>query len=1045
MLFLKIENKKLLLISLAVLIGIAVFGLAGVVQAADITTEADLRTKAGQAGTWTIEANKTYTLTANLLFNANVTITVDETGGAGDVIIDGADTYTISLATATNGVSVTVTLTGTATSPIIFQQGATASFNVNNAKTNAPVILTMNYCYFTDSKSPYDGLTLAAGPSSAVTVTCNYCKSYLNAADGFSIAYTTGTQTNESKLYLNNCESYQNGANGLGNGDGVTAHAGNQFVYIVGGKMYQNRQGGINIIGGSYCSANGTEIYGNDAYNEWGTGIDGGWDAGASGGAATLELDNCIFHSQRCAAAAIGSWRISTSADTLNSPYRAFTNGTAVWLRTSDTLPSPLITQHTYYIVNSSGNTFQLSETLGGSAIDITTTGGGYTYVDNAQTSYIAASVYFGGAYGYARNCIFRDASTDTVDVNANQSSLYAGAGVNTITNNIFDNIMGSSGSQGFMYAIRTSTTGTYTIANNTVYQSQGVVLQSSNHSVNNNIFYTSTTSQTCINGGSSLYYSNNAVNGYNIVYGYTTDVSNSGTLKSTDLDADPKFIDAPNNNFGLLLTSPFIDAGVDVNVNTDYAGKQRYDHPNITNTGSAGSYTKAYVDMGAYEYVTPPDPTLTSTSHPSESTWYNDATPDMSLSSNTSSTTHYHYLVNQTASPTKAQVEAGTEDSDGTFTVPAGTISSDGTWYVHIVAQNLDNDSSTNFDTYTIKYDATVPSSVGTPSFGTIATDSIIINKPTTVTEESSGLYQWQVRRGGTTELGWNATSTTSDTDSSLSANTQYAYDVQFKDNASNNSNYGTSASKYTLALTPTNLTAILDSKKVTLTVDSFTNDTSDSSGYYFYRSDNTNSGWIQTNTWQDTTFGCNASYNWHVKYRNGDGTETDAVVSSSIEPNPCGGGGGYFQLPSSPPIPSTPPTSSETATPTTKPITEMTVVELQSEINRITSLIIQLQSQISQLQTTTNEIPSGYQFTKTLKYGQNSDEVRYLQIFLKSQGTEIYPEGLITGYFGLLTKSAVIRFQEKYAQDILTPLGLTKGTGFVGEYTRIKLNKLL
>jgi len=64
-----------------------------------------------------------------------------------------------------------------------------------------------------------------------------------------------------------------------------------------------------------------------------------------------------------------------------------------------------------------------------------------------------------------------------------------------------------------------------------------------------------------------------------------------------------------------------------------------------------------------------------------------------------------------------------------------------------------------------------------------------------------------------------------------------------------------------------------------------------------------------------------------------------------------------------------------------------------------------------------------------------------------LKSQGPEIYPEGLVTGYFGPLTLSAVKRFQQKYWQEILAPWGLTKdqATGFVGPTTRAKINQLL
>ena len=71
-------------------------------------------------------------------------------------------------------------------------------------------------------------------------------------------------------------------------------------------------------------------------------------------------------------------------------------------------------------------------------------------------------------------------------------------------------------------------------------------------------------------------------------------------------------------------------------------------------------------------------------------------------------------------------------------------------------------------------------------------------------------------------------------------------------------------------------------------------------------------------------------------------------------------------------------------------------------------------------------------------------NSEVRCLQQFLKNQGPEIYPEGLVTGNFLSLTKTAVIKFQQKYADDILVPWGLTSGTGYVGSTTRTKLNSL-
>jgi lysophospholipase L1-like esterase len=182
---------------------------------------------------------------------------------------------------------------------------------------------------------------------------------------------------------------------------------------------------------------------------------------------------------------------------------------------------------------------------------------------------------------------------------------------------------------------------------------------------------------------------------------------------------------------------------------------------------------------------------------------------------------------------------------------------------------------------------DNVAPSSVGTPTFGTITNSSIEIIKPETVSESGSGLYQWQARRNETTESGFNDVSVTPWADVDLLPNTQYAYDVKFKDNVNNVSSYGTQASKYTLASAPTNFSASLSSNSIFLTVDSFPNDTAGQSGYYFSRSDSKNSGWIQTNLWQDTGLSCGNSYTYSVKYRNNDAIETDSVsvVKSTSE----------------------------------------------------------------------------------------------------------------------------------------------------------------
>lgn len=88
---------------------------------------------------------------------------------------------------------------------------------------------------------------------------------------------------------------------------------------------------------------------------------------------------------------------------------------------------------------------------------------------------------------------------------------------------------------------------------------------------------------------------------------------------------------------------------------------------------------------------------------------------------------------------------------------------------------------------------------------------------------------------------------------------------------------------------------------------------------------------------------------------------------------------------------------------------------------------------------------------FTKPLSYRQTSADVKRLQIFLNSDpdtrltGSGAGSPGKETNYFGQLTSLAVAKFQKKYTQDILSPWGLTRGTGFVGKATLNKINELI
>ena len=116
-----------------------------------------------------------------------------------------------------------------------------------------------------------------------------------------------------------------------------------------------------------------------------------------------------------------------------------------------------------------------------------------------------------------------------------------------------------------------------------------------------------------------------------------------------------------------------------------------------------------------------------------------------------------------------------------------------------------------------------------------------------------------------------------------------------------------------------------------------------------------------------------------------------------------------------------------------TPSPDLQQIIKQLQDQIKLLNQQILDLQSSLKKTEEEVEIIKAELKFTKSLRKGESGDEVRQLQEFLR-QFPDIYPEGIVTGFFGSLTETAVRRFQEKHGIESI---------GIVGPKTIQRLNE--
>jgi len=231
----------------------------------------------------------------------------------------------------------------------------------------------------------------------------------------------------------------------------------------------------------------------------------------------------------------------------------------------------------------------------------------------------------------------------------------------------------------------------------------------------------------------------------------------------------------------------------------------------------------------------------------------------------------------------------------------------------------------------------------------------------------------------------------------------------------------------------------------------------TSGATSYDIYRSATSNGtfsrlgseptvGSGSSTSYGDTGLSASTTYYYKISALNasGESAASSAVSATTLSGSGGGSGGGGGGA-----VVQTKPKEVEKTVVLDKPLAKMTRAEIIAMIGKIQAAIAALQKELLALTGNgagaASGIPAGYKFNTVLRPGMTSDEVKYLQMFLKSQGADIYPQGLATGFYGPATQRAVAKFQEKFGGEILMPFGLSAGTGIAGNNTLAKINSLL
>ena len=132
------------------------------------------------------------------------------------------------------------------------------------------------------------------------------------------------------------------------------------------------------------------------------------------------------YQSWDVGSAAVAVSSIDTGADEITVASHTFTDGDQVKVQAATTIPGGLSAVRTYYIINSTSTTFQLSRESGGSAEDITSAGSGTVTIFSVESKPSVESLM--AYHGPTTNKLFAGAGGSIWDVTSTSYARYSTA-----------------------------------------------------------------------------------------------------------------------------------------------------------------------------------------------------------------------------------------------------------------------------------------------------------------------------------------------------------------------------------------------------------------------------------------------------------------------------------------------------------------------------------------------------------------------------------------------------------------------------------------